>query len=147
MSMCELKIRVVGVTKIPISLPGGHITGMIGLNGKCSGFMTLTMTERSSTLAVSGLLQDEFRTINGQVLDGIGELTNIMAGGLKSKVYETRWMINTITIPSVILGHGYNISYSKGIEFIAILFEIDDADTLSVQDRMFLVTTSLMPVS
>jgi len=145
-SMCDLKVRVVGITKIPTNIPGGLITGLIGMNGKCSGFMTLEMTERAATLAVSGLLQDEFRTINNQVVDGVGELTNIIAGGIKAKLYNSPWTVNTITIPSVILGTNYNISYTKGIEFVSITFEIDDPETLSIQDRIFMVTTSLMQV-
>lgn len=120
---------------------------MIGMNGKCTGFMTLTLTERVATLAVSGLLQDEFPKINGQVIDGVGELTNIICGGLKTRLHNTPWMIGTITIPSVILGSNYNISYSKGIEFGSVTFEIDDPDTLTIQDRIFQVTTSLMQVS
>jgi chemotaxis protein CheX len=146
-SMCELKVRVVGVTKIPMNIPSGVITGMIGVHGKCSGFITLEMTERASTLAVSGLLQDEFRTINNQVIDGVGELTNIIAGGIKSKMYNSEWTVSTITIPSVILSNNYNISYSKGIEFVSITFEIDDPETHSIQNRIFMVTASLMQVS
>ncbi|MGL6197203.1 MAG: chemotaxis protein CheX [Thermoguttaceae bacterium] len=145
-SMCELKVRVVGLSRIPSSLPAGNVTGMIGMNGKCTGFLTITMPERVATLAVSGLLQDEFPKINSQVLDGVGELTNIVCGGLKTRLYNTPWMIGNITIPSIIVGSNYNIAYSKGIEFGAVTFEIDDPETLTIQDRIFLVTTSLMQV-
>ena len=56
-------------------------------------------------------------------------------------------MVNTITIPSVILGSNYNISYAKGIEFVSVTFEIDDPETVSIRDRLFMVTTSLMQVT
>ena len=146
-SMCEIPIKVVGLSKIPVCTPEGRVTGMIGMSGKCTGFMTLTLPERVATLAVSGLLQDEFPKINPQVIDGVGELTNIICGGIKTRLYNTTWMIGTITIPSVILGSNYHISYSKGIEFDAVSFEIDDPESLSMQDRVFTVTTSLMQVS
>ncbi len=146
-SMCELPVRVVGLSKVPTTLPSGSITGMIGMNGKCTGFLTFTLPERVATLAVSGLLQDEFTKINSQVVDGVGELTNIITGGLKTRLSNTPWMLGNITIPSVILGSNYHISYSKGIEFGCVMFEIDDPETLSLQDRIFLVTTSLMQVS
>lgn len=146
LSMCELNVRVVGLSCIPITLPEGRVTGMIGMNGKCTGFMTLILPERVATLAVSGLLQDEFPKLNSQVIDGVGELTNIICGGLKTRLYNTPWMIGTITIPSVILGSNYHISYSKGIEFGAVSFEIDDPETLTIQDRVFTVTTSLMQI-
>jgi chemotaxis protein CheX len=144
LQMCDLKMRVVGVTKIPIHLPDAPVTGMIGLSGKCTGFISLTLPNRVATLAVSGLSMEEYTTINAQVVDGVGEITNIIAGGLKTKLYNTPWMINNITVPSVILGTNYNISYTKGIEYCGITFEIDDPDTMSIQDRVFMVSTSLI---
>ena len=144
LQMCDLKVRVVGVTKIPVQLPDAPVTGLIGLSGKCTGFIAVSMPERVATLAVSGLLMEEHKTINAQVVDGIGEMTNVIAGGIKTKLYNTPWMINNITVPSVILGSHYNISFSKGIEFCGVTFEVDDPDTLSIQDRVFSVNASLI---
>ena len=142
--MCDLKMRVVGITKIPIQLPDAPVTGLIGLSGKCTGFISITMPERVATLAVSGLSMEEYKTINAQVIDGVGEITNIIAGGLKTKLYNTPWMVNNITVPSVILGDHYNISYSKGIEYCGVTFEVDDPDTLSIHSRVFTVNASLI---
>jgi chemotaxis protein CheX len=144
LQMCDLKMRVVGVTKIPIQLPNAPVTGMIGLNGKCTGFLSLSMPERVATLAVSGLSMEEHKTVNAQVIDGVGEITNIIAGGLKTKLFNTPWMVSSITVPSVILGSSYHISYSKGIEYCGITFEVDDPDTLIIQERVFMVNTSLI---
>lgn len=145
--MCELTVRVVGVTRIPTQLPNALVTGMIGMGGKATGFMTVSMPKRVGTLAVSGLLQDEFDTINSQVVDGVGELTNIIAGGLKSRLSNVpQWAISTITIPSVIIGGNYSIAYTKGIEFGSVTFEVDDPETLSIDDRIFMVACSLMQI-
>jgi len=144
LQMCDLKVRVVGVTKIPVQLPDAPITGLIGLSGKCTGFVSLTMPERVATLAVSGLLMEEHKAINAQVVDGIGEITNVIAGGFKTKLFNTPWTVNTITIPSVILGKSYNITYSKGIEYCGVTFEVDDPDTLTILDRVFMVNASLI---
>ena len=144
LQMCDLKVRVVGVTKIPIQLPDAPVTGLVGLSGKCTGFVSISMPERVATLAVSGLSMEEYKTVNAQVVDGVGEITNIIAGGLKTKLFNTPWMVSNITVPSVILGSHYNISYSKGIEYCGITFEVDDPDTLIIQNRVFTVNTSLM---
>ncbi len=144
LKMCDLKVRVVGITKIPVQLPNAPVTGMIGLSGKCTGFLSITMPERAATLAVSGLSMEEYTTVNAQVVDGVGEMTNIIAGGLKTKLFSTVWNISNITIPSVILGSNYHISYSKGIEYCGITFEVDDPDTMIIQDRVFMVNTSLI---
>jgi chemotaxis protein CheX len=144
LQMCDLKVRVVGVTKIPISLPDAPVTGLIGLSGKCTGFISLTMPERVATLAVSGLIMEEHKVIDAQVIDGVGEMTNVIAGGVKTKLSNSPWVIGSITVPSVILGSHYNISYSKGIEYCGVTFEVDDPDTLSIQGRIFSVDTSLI---
>ena len=144
LQMCDLKVRVAGVTKIPIQLPNAPVTGLIGLSGKCTGFFSIAMPERVATLAVSGLSMEEHQTINAQVIDGVGEITNIIAGGLKTKLFSTPWMISNITIPSVILGNSYDISYSKGIEYCGVTFEVDDPDTLIIHNRVFMVSTSLI---
>jgi len=144
LQMCDMKVRVVGVTKIPVQLPEANITGLIGLSGKCTGFISLAMPERVATLAVSGLLMEEHKTINAQVVDGVGEITNVIAGGIKTKLYNTPWMVNNITIPSVILGESYNITYSKGIEYCGVTFEVDDPDTLTIHGRVLMVNASLI---
>jgi len=144
LQMCDLKVRVVGVTKIPVQLPEANITGLIGLSGRCTGFISMSMPERVATLAVSGLLMEEHKAINAQVIDGVGEITNVMAGGLKSRLSNTPWAVNNITIPSVILGERYDISYSKGIEYCGVSFEVDDPDTFTVHGRVFMVNASLI---
>ncbi|MDR2344785.1 MAG: chemotaxis protein CheX [Planctomycetaceae bacterium] len=142
--MCNLKIQVVGVSQIPIQFPNTYVTGLIGLSGKCTGFISISMSERVAVSAVSGLSMESYKLINAQVIDGVGEITNIVAGGIKTKLYNTQWMINNITIPSVILGNNYQISYSKGIEFCSISFEIEDPESLTIHDRVFIVTSSLI---
>jgi CheY-specific phosphatase CheX len=102
------------------------------------------MPERVATLAVSRLTMEEHKTINAHVVDGVGEITNIVAGGFKTKLFNTPWTVNNITIPSVILGNNYNISYSKGIEYCGVTFEVDDPDTITIHDRVFMVNTSLI---
>ena len=144
--MCDTKVQIVGISRIPTQLSSSAVTGMIGLGGKCTGFMTLNLPERVALLSVSGLLQDEFLRLNPQVIDGVGELTNIIAGGLKAKMFNTPWTIANITIPSVILGSNYQISYAKGIEYCIVSFEVEDPDTLAIQDRVFMVNTSLIQV-
>ena len=144
MQMCDLKTRVVGITRIPLQLPEAIVTGLIGFGGKSTGFVSISLTERVATLAVSGLLMEEFKTITPQVVDGVGEMTNIIAGVLKTKLANTPWAPCNITVPSVILGKNYDISYSKGIEYCSVTFEVDDPDTISIHDRVFSVNASLL---
>ncbi len=59
LGMCDTKIRCVGVSAMPTK-ESGMITGMIGVHGKVSGFISVNMAERFVISAVEGLLEEKF---------------------------------------------------------------------------------------
>jgi chemotaxis protein CheX len=143
LTMCNLKAKCVGVSVVPVREPG-LITGLIGVHGKVSGFITVNMPERFAIHAVEGLLQDKFDQLTTQVIDGAGEITNIIVGGIKSKLATTTWAFSNITIPSVVVGNNYQIAFSKGLDFICVSFEHIDSESVMFQDRLFTVSLSLL---
>ncbi|MGD9632511.1 MAG: chemotaxis protein CheX [Pirellulales bacterium] len=142
-TMCGLTARCVGASAVPVR-DGGTVTGLIGVHGKVSGFVTLNMTERIAVRAVGGLLQEDFTELNAQVVDATGEITNIVVGGIKSALANTKWAFLQITVPSVIVGQGYSIAYARGLEFINVIFETEDKDALLLEDRLIQVSMSLL---
>ena len=142
-TMCGLTARCVGASSVPVR-EGGKVTGMIGVHGKVSGFITLNMTERIAVRAVGGLLQEDFTELNSQVVDATGEITNMVVGGIKSALANTKWAFLQITVPSVIIGQGYSIAYARGLEFLNVIFENDDKEALLLEDRLIQVSISLL---
>lgn len=142
-TMCNASAQCVGVSSVPTGEPG-RITGMIGVHGKVSGFITLNMSERMAIRLVGGLLQDEFKEVCSQVVDGAGEITNIVVGGVKSGLVGTPWSFSHMTVPSVIVGDGYQIAYARGLAFACVSFEHDDAEAVMLQDRIMKVSISLL---
>jgi chemotaxis protein CheX len=142
-TMCGITAKCVGASAVPVR-DAGKITGMIGLHGKVSGFVTVNMTERVSVRAVSGLLQEEFDELNAQVVDATGEITNMVVGGIKSALAATPWAFSQITVPSVIVGQGYSIAYARGLEFLNVTFEHEDKDAVLLEDRLIQVSISLL---
>ena len=141
--MCDVSANCVGVSRIPIR-EQGLITGMIGVHGKVSGFVTVNLSERFALKAVGGLLGEGFRELNSQVVDGAGEITNIIVGGIKSALSKTPWAFLQITVPSVIVGNGYQIAYARGLDFVSMTFELDDPEAFMLQDRLMTVSISLL---
>lgn len=141
--MCGIKVRCVGVLSVPPNEPG-TVTGMIGVHGKVSGFITVNMSQRLAIRAVNGLLQEQETDLSAQVVDGVGEITNIISGGIKSSASVTPWAFSNITVPSVIVGRGYTIAYAKGLDFICALYEHDDPSCVMLEDRMMQVSISLL---
>ncbi|MEM6329270.1 MAG: chemotaxis protein CheX [Planctomycetota bacterium] len=144
LTMCGLQADCVGAARVPHQ-ESGIVTGMIGVHGAVSGFVTVNMSERFALQAVGGLMQEEFGPqLNSAVVDGSGELTNMVVGGIKSSLSTTEWAFSHITVPSVIVGKGYAIAYARGLEFLTTTFEYEDDDAVLLEDRLLHVSMSLL---
>lgn len=143
LAMCNKRVRCVGVTAIPTRDPG-LVTGLVGVHGNVSGFVTVNMSEHNAIAIVGELLQDKCDALTRQILDGVGEIANMVVGGIKSGLLNTPWAFRYVTVPSVILGRNYQITYTKGIEFVAVTFEEESAESIHLEDRLIQVSVSLM---
>ncbi|MEN0111453.1 MAG: chemotaxis protein CheX [Planctomycetota bacterium] len=143
LAMCGVEATCVGVSRVP-ARQAGAITGMIGVHGKVSGFVTVNLSECLALQAVGGLLGESFEKLSPQVVDGAGELTNLIVGGVKSVLSTSHWAFGQITIPSVIVGDGYQVAFADGLELIDVLFEVENENAIGVSDRMLHVTLSLL---
>ena len=47
----------------------------------------------------------------------------------------------------MIVGQGYNISYSRGLKFVSVTFEHLDEEAIMLEDRLMHVSISLLPAS
>jgi chemotaxis protein CheX len=145
LAMCNGHARCVGVSSVP-PREVGHVTGMIGVHGKVSGFITVNMAERFAVRTVEGLLEDRFGELTPQVVDGVAEITNIIGGGIKAALAATPWAFPHVTVPSVIVGQRYQIAFAKGMEFLCTTFEQDDPDSFALDDRVMQVSVSFSKV-
>lgn len=143
LAMCEMAARCVGLSAVPGN-DAGVITGMIGVHGRVSGFITLNLSERFAIRAVEGLCQEKFAGLTSQVVDGVGELTNIVVGGIKAQLAGTPWGFTHITVPSVIVGNGYHIAYARGLSFLCATFESNDPEAVMLEDRLMQVSLSFL---
>ena len=68
-------------------LTWGEVNGLIGMAGdEVTGNMVLSFDERSILAIVSAMLMEEFTTINADVIDAVGEITNMISGGAKKEL-------------------------------------------------------------
>ncbi len=145
LSMCGVKAKCVGVSRMP-SKQEGEITGMIGAHGSVSGFVSVNLSSSLALHTVGGLLGETYDQLTPQVVDGSGEVTNIIVGGIKSALSRSSWAFSNITVPSVIVGDGYQVAYAGGLELLDVSFECDNEGAISANERMLHVTLSLLKV-
>jgi chemotaxis protein CheX len=143
LAMCEMTARCVGLSAVP-GHDSGLVTGMIGVHGRVTGFITVNLAERFAIRAVEGLCQEKFNGLTSQVVDGVGELANIIVGGIKSQLAGTPWGFTNITVPSVIVGKGYHIAYARGLTFLCATFETNDPEAVMLEDRLMQVSLSFL---
>lgn len=95
------------------------ISGVIGLSGTAQGTVVLSLDKKVALAAASVLLMCEAEEINADVIDAVGELTNMVAGGAKAKLEEYQL---SISLPSVVTGTGHEIRFPSNVTPICVPF-------------------------
>jgi chemotaxis protein CheX len=93
------------------------VTGSIGFAGKMVGTLFFSTEESLAKGMASRLLGSEAAGDPGQVSDVMGELTNMLAGGCKSRLCDLGYPV-VITIPTIIRGKGVRAA-GKDAHFVA----------------------------
>jgi chemotaxis protein CheX len=96
-----------------------EISAIIGLAGDTRGAVVLSFSRITALKIVSKFADKEYTEVNNEVLNSVGELTNIIAGNAKRELED--YHID-ISLPGVIVGHKYEINWPKGIPVITIPF-------------------------
>ena len=99
-----------------------YVSGVIGLSGMAVGSVVLSMSEPAALAAASHMLMCEMDDISNDVLDAVGELTNMIAGAAKSELEEYKLMIS---LPNVITGNDHEIHFPSEVKLVSIPFDTD----------------------
>ncbi|TVR11799.1 MAG: chemotaxis protein CheX [Planctomycetota bacterium] len=97
------------------------VTGIIGLGGEASGAVVLNFPEEVAIKSVSSFVGEVYDAINSDVVDGVGELTNIIAGDAKNRLLQKGYSFD-IGLPKIVVGRNYVTAQSSSIACIVIQF-------------------------
>ncbi len=95
------------------------VSGIIGLSGRIVGTVVLTMTEDLALKCASVMLMDEMTKVDADVLDAVGELTNVIAGNAKAQLEE--YKLN-LSLPNVIYGKDTELRFPENCQPFTIPF-------------------------
>ena len=108
------------------NLSYGVVTGIIGLaSDRLKGNMLLSFDQSAILAIVSKMLDEQFTEVNKDVVDAVGELTNMISGGAKKELSEKGFTFD-MAVPVVITGEGVEISQLSKKPTIQIPFETED---------------------
>jgi len=83
-----------------------RISSVVGFAGRLTGCLLLHFKPEVACAVASSLLGTKMTTVDETVCDAIGEMVNMLAGGLKHHLSRNEEMFK-ISIPSVIAGQDY----------------------------------------
>jgi len=102
--------------------PSHEVSGVIGLSGRAKGTVVVGLGRETAMSVTEVILQHRPPEINADVVDAVGELTNIIAGRAKSQLEHLELSVG---LPSVITGRCHCIQFPTKVMPICIPFESD----------------------
>ena len=102
------------------SSPRLFVSGVIGLSGRAVGAVVLSLSKEVALKAASTMLMAEATAIDEDVLDAVGELTNMVAGAAKAELEEYQLQVS---LPSVVTGADHEVHFPSNVTPIYVPFE------------------------
>ena len=86
------------------------------------GTVVLCLSKEVAVKAASAMLMMEAAELNSDVIDAVGELTNMVAGAAKAELEE---LSLSISLPNVILGKGHEVHFPSNVTPICVPFSCE----------------------
>jgi chemotaxis protein CheX len=105
----------------------------MGLSGAASGSVVISLPSKLAIEIVGAMLGDDMgNTLTPEVGDGVGEIINMIAGQAKASLTKTKYHFQ-ISIPTVVMGQGHEITHRQGTPNIVVLFTTEAGDDFAIQ--------------
>jgi chemotaxis protein CheX len=102
--------------------PLHEVTAVLGLTGKAAGTVVVSFSKPLALRAAAAMLLSEATEIDADVVDAVGELANMIAGGAKAELPQWEMSLST---PSVVVGSPYTIRFPSNVEPVCMTLDTD----------------------
>ena len=99
--------------------PGYDYSASIGISGEAKGFISVCYPGTLAEKLVSMMLGQEVKKGSQDLVDGIGEISNIIAGNAKQ--YLTQYKVS-ISLPNVVAGTNHDVNGRSDVPVIMVPF-------------------------
>jgi chemotaxis protein CheX len=101
----------------------GDVSGVIGIVSESfNGSVVISFPEKTFLTVISGMLGENFSELNQEIVDGAGEITNMIFGQAKISLNEKGYGIKT-AIPSVVSGKDHSLTALTKGPTVVVPFE------------------------
>lgn len=133
--MVPIEVAIGTISSDTASQVKGDVMAMVGIAGKqVSGTISMFVSAKLATKMASLFLGRAIETIGNEVFEIVGEITNIIAGGITAALSTDE--IFKFSMPTVMMINNQGIYYpSSDIQYVAVPVHAEDAD--------FFITTAI----
>jgi chemotaxis protein CheX len=105
--------------------PQSNVVGTVGFAGGASGLVAFYSTLDAARNIAGSMLGMEPAQVNGEMVDAIGEITNMIAGSFRTKMVAQghNW---AISVPTVTMGSDFYIKPMVNGRRVLIPFKMDE---------------------
>lgn len=119
-TMLDCKIERTGLGLMENNQALHPVSGIIGISGKGVGTVVLSMSESVAIKAASTMLMMELSEVDDDVMDAVGEITNMVCGGAKAKLEKFQL---SMSLPNVLCGTNCRLHFPQNSHPISIPFK------------------------
>ena len=108
--------------------PGASVVGSVAFAGKTSGLVVFYSSLESAKAITASMLGIEPASVNGELPDAIGELTNMIAGSFRTRMAGVRGETWAISVPTVTVGSDFQTKYVSDVQRVLCPFTMGAAE-------------------
>lgn len=120
-TMLGAKIERTGLNLMENNQALQPVSGIIGVSGKAVGTIVLSLsTSVAINAAKTMLMDDSLSEVDDDVMDAVGELTNMVTGGAKAQLAQFNL---SMSLPNVLCGDNCRLHFPQNAHPIAVPFK------------------------
>ncbi len=108
--MLNWETELIGISANEAFLSRFDCSGFIGVSGALQGSIVVSFAQEVAFAAAEAFLGTRPTSINAEVIDMVGELTNMIAAASKDRIGIAGI---TLGLPTVITGKGHTVSFAN----------------------------------
>jgi len=103
---------------------GCHVSAMIGLSGDLTSMLSIHCPGPVGMAITGEMLGMEVEEVDADVKDTLGEISNMLAGGIK-EAFATENINLELSIPTTVTGKSYTVSSPTNSNRVVIPFDVE----------------------
>lgn len=119
LKMCGIEVTMLGVPAAGCAAHHYEMSGVVGFIGAVQATVAINLSRQLAFRVVEELTGSCPDTMDGDVIDIVGELANMIAGKTKERVGDRGL---TLGLPTVIVGQGHHIMFGANMNIYVLQF-------------------------